>query len=543
MPEPMTRRHLSIRPLPVALALLVAALVLPGGVARSDAATAGSGDHAARLAEIEAPYRLRTRGTQTIWVDPAGGNDGASGATRATALRTLHAAWARVPAGTRLTRGVRILITPGTLGEADVPHYMEDRRGSANAPIVITAADGPGTVTLPSLNVYGTDHLALVGVRIVATGGDGFHCEQCDHLLLRRVTVRGADPESWRIGDLVKINQSSSVFIERSTLSGASDNTLDLVAVQYAAIRRNRISDAMDWCAYAKGGSAYIRVDGNRIFDCGVGGFTAGQGTGFQFMVPPWLHYEAYDVRIVNNVIHDIWGAGIGVNGGYAVLIAHNTLADVGSRSHLLEFVAGGRSCDGSPGDPGRGRCAAYRDQGGWGTSRVDDGTNYVRIPNRHVYVVRNLIVNRAGRATGDQVLTVARPFSGDAQDGSGVPVPTRFDTDLRLAGNVIVTGSAGLPLGIGDETGCVGAGSSCSAAKIRADNAIDTRDARLRDAAGGDFRLVDRTVAILELPELPAFAWDDLPPGIPAGRRDLSVPRDRTGAPRDADAPAGAWA
>ena len=193
MPEPLTGKHMSIRPLPVALALLIAALVLPGGVARSDAASAGSGDPAARLAEIEAPYRLRTRGTQTLWVDPAGGNDGASGATRATALRTLHAAWARVPAGTRLTRGIRILITPGTLGEEDVPHYMEDRRGSASAPIVIAAADGPGTVTLPSLNVYGTDHLALVGVRIRATGGDGFHCERCDHLLLRRVTIRGAD--------------------------------------------------------------------------------------------------------------------------------------------------------------------------------------------------------------------------------------------------------------------------------------------------------------------------------------------------------------
>ncbi|MFO1539819.1 MAG: right-handed parallel beta-helix repeat-containing protein [Chloroflexota bacterium] len=532
-----------VRPGAVVLALLVAALVVPGGPARSDRAAAGGGTHAARLAEIEAPYRLRTRGAQTIWVDPVRGDDDAPGATRATALRTLAAAWARVPAGTRLTRGIRILITPGTLGEDAVPHYMEDRRGTADAPIVIAAADGPGTVTLPTLNVYGTDHLALVGVRIRATGGDGFHCEQCDHLLLRRVTVRGADPESWRIGDLVKINQSSSIFIERSVLSGASDNTLDLVAVQYASIRRNRISDAMDWCAYAKGGSAYIRVDGNRIFDCGVGGFTAGQGTGFQFMVPPWIHYEAYDVRIVNNVIHDVWGAGVGVNGGYAVLIAHNTLADVGSRSHLLELVAGGRSCDGSPGDPGRGRCATYRDQGGWGTSRVDDGTNHVRIPNRHVYVVRNLIVNRAGRPVGDQVLAVAAPFSGAAQDGSGVPVPTRFDTDLRFAGNVIVTGTDGLPLGIGDETGCAGGGSTCSAAKIRADNAIDTRAARLRDAAGGDFRLVDRAVAILALPELPAFAWDDLPAAIPAGRRDLAVPYDRVGAPRGTEAPAGAWA
>jgi hypothetical protein len=66
---------------------------------------------------------------------------------------------------------------------------------------------------------------------------------------------------------------------------------------------------------YEKGGSAYFQVEGNEFYDCGTGGFTAGQGTGFQFVVAPWLHYEAYNIKVINNIIHSTDGAGLGVNG------------------------------------------------------------------------------------------------------------------------------------------------------------------------------------------------------------------------------------
>jgi hypothetical protein len=41
---------------------------------------------------------------------------------------------------------------------------------------------------------------------------------------------------------------------------------------------------------------------------------------------PPWLEYEGYGMKLTNNVIYDVWGAGLGVNGGYSILMAHNTL-------------------------------------------------------------------------------------------------------------------------------------------------------------------------------------------------------------------------
>ncbi len=54
-------------------------------------------------------------------------------------------------------------------------------------------------------------------------------------------------------------------------ISGADDNAIDFVAVQYARITGNTIERANDWCAYVKGGSAFVLVARNRIRDCGTG--------------------------------------------------------------------------------------------------------------------------------------------------------------------------------------------------------------------------------------------------------------------------------
>ena len=156
---------------------------------------------------------------------------------------------------------------------------------------------------------------------------DLFHCERCQHVLLTRSRLAGSPSE---LHENVKINQSQHIGITDSVISGADDNAIDFVAVQYARITGNVIERANDWCAYAKGGSAFVTVARNRIRDCGTGGFTAGQGTGLQFMTAPFIRYEAYDIDVLDNLISDIEGAGIGVNGGYNVVVARNRMWDVG---------------------------------------------------------------------------------------------------------------------------------------------------------------------------------------------------------------------
>ena len=241
----------------------------------------------------------------------------------------------------------------------------------------------------------------------------------------------------------MKINQSQHVAITRNFISGADDNAIDFVSVQHARVTGNTIERANDWCAYAKGGSAFVTVARNRIRRCGTGGFTAGQGTGLQFMTPPFIRYEAYGIEVLDNRISHTDGAGVGVNGGYNVVIARNRMWDVGARSHWIEVGFGSRSCDGQPGDDGRERCGTNLDAGGWGTTRVDDGTNYVRIPDRHLWVLGNVIDNP--RRQGDQLFSIPAPFAGAEQDGSGLG-EVRADDDLHIAGNLIA--GRGLPTG-----------------------------------------------------------------------------------------------
>ena len=518
--------------------LAVAVLLGLGAPARADETT--TGEHDISLAELQSAYDIGSPRMTTIWVDPRRGRDSQTGTSRGRALRTLAEAWTRIPKGRTLATGVRIRILPGSLGPAGVPNYLESRYGTAQAPIIIESAGR--AATLASLNIFDVRHLALLNLRITATGGDALHCEQCDHLLLRGNVIRGAPRDSGRVGDLLKVNQSSHVFLEGNDISGASDNAVDFVAVQYGVLRGNRIHDAEDWCAYAKGGSAYIRVDANEIYDCGTGGFTAGQGTGLQFMVPPWLQYEAYDVRVVNNLVHDTEGAGLGVNGGFNVLLAFNTMYRVGSRSHLLEFVPGGRSCDGEPGDEGRDRCARYLAMGGWGTTRVGDGENYVRIPNRHVYVFDNLIVNPPGAASRWQHLEVPSAYDGPGQADSGVASPTSFDEDLRIVGNVIWDGSAGHPTGIGEQSGCQPSNPTCNEVLFRSQNLVNLRRPVLAAPESGNYRLATPAAFRDAVRAIPDFTWADAPMGIPAGRTSNVVAFDREGRPRTATSPPGAY-
>ncbi|MFM8415162.1 MAG: right-handed parallel beta-helix repeat-containing protein [Planctomycetota bacterium] len=462
-------------------------------------------------------YDTGTPDVVDIWVDPASGSDLRSGASRDVAVQTLAEAWRRVPVRTTLSQGVRINLVAGTYPQWAVPHFWESRHGTFTAPVIIRAADGPGTARLPSLNIFDCRHLQLVGLEVTAGGGDVVQIQASSHVLLRDTTIRGTgEIATYAVPqEALKVNQSQHVYIEHCDISGAWDNAVDFVAVQYGHVVGSRIHRSGDWAMYAKGGSASLTITGNEFFDAGTGGFTAGQGTGFEFMVAPWLHYEAYDIAFTNNVIRDVQGAGMGVNGGFNILLAHNTLVNVGRRSHVIEVVHGLRSCDGDTVT-----CAANLALGGWGTATAGREES---IPNRNVVIVNNVVFNPEGAGSQWEQFAVAAPRTPAA--GSNIPSPARGDDGLMIRGNVIWNGPAGHPLGIGN---------AALAADVLAHNAINTVRPAFADLARGDYTLAasftpPATVAI------PAFTWAAAPgrPAVPAGRSDLSVRFDHTGAAR----------
>ncbi|MCB0352679.1 MAG: right-handed parallel beta-helix repeat-containing protein [Bdellovibrionales bacterium] len=480
-------------------------------------------------------YQIGDIEVTEYYVDPVSGDDSNDGLSRNRPKLTVTDIWNSIPQGSSLSKGYTINLLPGTYGGDHLPNYWEERMGTASHPITLQSAEGIGTVFFSrDINMKSVSYFYLLGISIknkIGSNdfGDTFHCEDCDHILLRGNSFIGA-PDGLESGhdvahETVKFNQSQYIYIENNNIQGAEDNAIDWVAVQYGHIRSNRIHDTSSWCAYVKGGSSYILVESNVIYDCGEGGVTAGQGTGFEYMESPWIRYEANYVKIVNNVIHDVEGAGIGVNGGYGIFIAHNTVSKVGSRSHLLELVFGERSCDGEISN-----CENNRDLGGWGP--IETGTeNNQYIGNRDVIVANNVFYNPPGSQSGSQHFAIYGPRVATA---AGIPSPQTSDSGVHIIGNVVWNGDNSMPLGIEEEgEGCQDSNTTCNEAQLLSENSINEFEPEFVSANDGDFRPTEvgtlASTESAEQPDIPAINLSINP--IPEGDPDTAISREFSGA------------
>jgi len=512
------RRRRRVRAVPVSVTLGVSVLAVvtactvpvppdpPASTSStSTPTTPPGGDPAGRRYDVGTP-RLTD-----LWLDPVRGDDAGSGADRGQAIRTLGEAWRRIPATAPPASqgGTRVQIVPGTVPFDSIPNnWYEGRHGSAASPIVIQAADGPGTVTIDGgMNMLDVSYLYLIGLTFVAGGGHPaasdtvVHGERVDHLLLSRTTLIGDRGEAADMKESLKVNQSRNVYVEDSEISGGWDNPIDWVGVQYGHIVANRVHHGGDWCAYVKGGSAHVRVEGNELSNCGTGGFTAGQGTGFEYMQSPWLHYEAYGVEFVNNIVHDVEGAAFGANGGYNILFAYNTAYRTGRRSHVVEVGHGGHGCDGEVD-----RCAAHNLEGGWGPN--GSGEEQPVIPSKHIGIYNNLIVNPDNLPSQWQQFAIAGQHG--VPTGWNLIGPSRVDDDLRIRGNVIWNGPTSHPLGVEDTDACRPTNPTCNVDQLRRDNAVNTLRPHLIDPDHGDYRLTSPVAAPAFV--VPAATWADAP-------------------------------
>lgn len=473
-------------------------------------------------------YDIGSPSLVDYYIDPVKGSDFNNGTTQNAPWQTVEKAWNSIASERELGTGYRINLLNGTYGSDNLPNYWELKRGSAKHPIILQAAPGQTNVRLTrDINMANVSYFYLINVNITpAGGGDAFHCENCDHLLIRGCVLNGGSMTNGA-HETLKVNQSQYVYVENNNISYADDNNIDFVSVQYGHIIGNTIHEAADWCAYVKGGSAYIRVEGNTIYNCGTGGFTAGQGTGFQFMTSPWLHYEAYDIKFINNVIHHTTGAAFGTNGGYNILLAHNTAYRVGERSHLVEVVFGERTCDGERQGQTNLTCSQYYNAGGWGSGSVD--TTPEPIGNRNVYIMNNILVNPAS-SSAPQHFAIYGPRTASAT--TNIPSPQKSDTNLSIKGNIIWNGTSSTPLGIEDnDQGCQSDNPSCTMAKIAAENTINTFNPAFRDSSEADFR-PSSTKSFPTPATLTSFPGGDRPssPTSPTGELSNELDRDLAG-------------
>ncbi|KAF6251939.1 hypothetical protein COO60DRAFT_1704518 [Scenedesmus sp. NREL 46B-D3] len=468
-------------------------------------------------------------GFVSVWVDARA--TGEELGTQSAPYHSMRPAVAAIPKRTKLTRGIVINVMPGIVYQSrDVSLWFESLWGTATAPVVVQRAPGTsGEADLQGVEVLDCTWLYFIGVTFRQPadsfgGGDVVHVAHSAYIHLLRVAAIGRSEGERMPQETVKVNQVQGMYIEDSDISHAGDNAVDFVAVQYGHICRTKIHEG-NWCIYAKGGSAYLLIDSNAVYNCNEAGLRIGQGTGFEYMVKPWLQYEAYGIRVTNNVVYNTWGAGLGVAGGYNVLMAYNTVYRCGERSHMVEFVYGERSCDGDTDLDGM--CNTNANAGGWGPRRPGDPA--VPIPSRSIHFINNLLVNPPGYAAPAYFSAPLPPAVGTTETpGPRPPTNPYVSNRLRIQGNVFINDAADDSLGL---DACLDSNIACNRAQVLRDNTINdpALSVDFSGVSGGSAALTPGSKALLrrvwkrvEVP--PAFpGWST--PGSPTPRGTLANP------------------
>ena len=507
-----------------------------------------------------APYSAGSPVLTDLFVSTSG-DDTASGTTSTSPLKTLSGAWAKIAATPLETTGYRINFSSGEYPcEGDCINYFSDRTGTFQHPIILQPANPTDTVTLlGGLNLSNIAYLYIfdltlaAGAENPAWGNNVLHAENCDHLLLRGVTLRGPDPaalpDNTEIQEVIKINQSQNIYIENCDVSGTCQTGIDFFSVQHGHLLNNKIYASAQWAAYFKGGSAYLRLEGNDIYDCGLG-LQAGEGSNFEVMRGPWLHYEVYDLKAVNNVFHDIRGVALSVAGGYNIVYAFNTLYKIATQAEpqysLFQLVHGNRVCyetsENSEHNAAQ-LCGQARKSGGWCPRGAGMATGRECIPSRNVSIYNNIFYNPMGSQSARGHIFVQPTVA--APSGSNITSPTAADDAVVIKGNIIWNGAASHLLGLDETTGCRDDNPYCNAAQILADNRINSIEPLLVAPAAGNYKPAADS-PLLEVPAaaIPDFSWTGAPaqPPVPGGNTSNAFPKNRDGAIRPSTDHPGAY-
>lgn len=508
------------------------------------------------------PYDIGSPTLSEIYVSTTG-DDSNSGTSLESPLRTLPAAWNMIPGGVLSSTGYRINMIAGSYPCGDdelvnCTNYFSAKTGTYEHPIIIRsidssgAADDGGAIIRGGMDINDVEYLYLIGLNMVAgsglpinnSGNNVLHLASVGHVLLRNLTLTGPAGRTDmtnNIQEVLKVNQGESIFLEGSDVSGTFQTVVDYFSVQVGHMINNKIYGSGGRCAYLKGGSAYFRIEGNEFYECHEAGFQAGEGSNLNLMVSPWFHYEAYDIKVVNNLIHDIYGAGLSVSGGYNILLAYNTLYRIGLSDGrdwtLAQFVLGSRGCPVVDEYPtailASARCQDMIDDGAYGTAIADGGGEW--IPNKNVYVYNNIFYNPAGVSTANSQFAVNGPLALPAS-AMNIPDPANTDENLVMVGNIIWNGSSPTLLDTtnGSSPGCISANPTCNSAQILANNSINAFEPELTDPAGGDYSPVaGGNIATDSAVAIPAFTWDSFTPTVATGTLSNAVPENYAGTAR----------
>ena len=486
-----------------------------------------------RSARAENDYNIGNPTLKEIWVDPVNGRDGPGrGTTRVLALKSVRYAWAFIDQNALKNTGFIIYLAPGTYLPDDVPAQFQSASATAEFPVIFQAADDTGSVIFPSIDVSICNYFYMIGIRFIASQMSYVSTfRACDHLLLRKCQFIGADSTSADTAFFgASFYQCQHIYLERCEVTRSSGGAIDIFASQFGHIKNCRIHKFGDNGIYLRGGTGYLTIEENTIGDAGKGGIVCSSHdttSGLDNMVMPWVHYDMYDVKCFNNIIHHTQEAGFSCSGGYNILFAYNTLYQTGLANSLVILNLASHACS-------RDKDVAHQriDSGAWGTWYYDFiDSSKAPIPNKNVFIYNNIFANTSDSATASSHFSIAGPLMATAFNAV-CPKPAYADDNLVIKGNIIWNGKSDKALGITSTSGCGAANPSCNEKQLDRDNLINAAEPKFINAASGNFHPKPGSIVftIAKAFAIPDFSWTGLPPKPqePFGNVSNSIPVDR---------------
>lgn len=295
---------------------------------------------ASLLLPVVAGAFASTASAADLYVAP-NGRSGAAGTSAAPLDRITTAL-------SRARPGDRVLVRAGTYPGGG---WIE-AAGTAAAPITVLSVDGPRRAVIDggseTLRIgEGAAYLVFDGLELRNADNNVVHIDGgAHHIWLRNVYAHHAG----RDGDVVKVNQARSIYLERSEFafpgarSGSenpSQECIDFVDVDDIAVRDSYIHDGGNSMMYAKGGSQGVVFEHNVITGQRAGAIDpmVGLGAVTDESLLAGAQFEAIDVVFRNNLVIGAVAGAVGVYDGRNVVMANNLFLNNGGG--IVEFRAG----------------------------------------------------------------------------------------------------------------------------------------------------------------------------------------------------------
>jgi len=213
--------------------------------------------------------------------------------------------------------------------------FFADLKGNDNQWITIRNAPGATVVFEGGTNAIQLTepaYLHLRGLVFQHQTGNGFNLDDggtydtpAHHIVFEDCIFR--DMSASGNNDLLKLSGLDYFEVRHCTFqNGATGGSgIDMVGCHHGLIEGNYFENLGSNSIQCKGGSEWVRIEGNFFRDGGQRTLNIGGSTGLPFFRPDTAHFEAANVQVFANIIVGSW-APVAYVGAVNVTVANNTI-------------------------------------------------------------------------------------------------------------------------------------------------------------------------------------------------------------------------